>query len=409
MSFRTGLSGLHAAQADLDVTSHNIANASTVGFKTSRTEFVDVFAVSYTGISAVTPGAGVRVSGISQQFAQGNIEYTDNNLDLGIAGRGFFVVKDSKGEYFTRQGMFGVDRDGYVENNFKQRLQIFPPDGLGGFNTGIQTDLQLQAGLGAPQETTTIDSLLNLDAGEIVAGAAGNDIVPTNPATYNHRTALTVYDSLGQAHDVALFFQKTAANTWDVAASIDGGAVSAETAITFDTAGRVLGAPTVNFLFAVTTGATSPINNGGGGVVLDLSQTTQYGSPFEISALSQDGYATGRLSSLDIDDQGVVFARYTNGESLVMGKVALASVPNPQGLRSLGDSLWGASFAAGDVLYGEPGGSNFGLIQAGALEASTVDLADQLVNMIVAQRNFQASAQIITTNDTITQTIVNIR
>jgi flagellar hook protein FlgE len=406
MPFRTALSGLNAASADLRVTGNNIANTSTVGFKQSRAEFADVFALSYGGISQTAIGAGVRLAAVTQQFGQGNIDFTGNNLDLAMNGQGFFVLSDSGTRVYSRAGAFQVNREGFVVNAQGQRLQVYPPQNPQGtlFNTGTLTDLQLSTSEAPPQATTAVDTRLNLSSQAEEPATAPFSM--SDPTSFNYSTSLTVYDSLGQTHTATLYFVKTATNLeWESYLAIDGTPVGGAQTLTFNSDGS-LATPTTPLNFG-----THDPGNGANllNIDFDLTNATQYGGSFNVTSLSQDGFSTGRLNSIDIDSAGVVFARYTNGQSEALGKVALANFANPQGLQQLGDNAWGESFAAGDVILGQADTGNFGNIQAGGLESSNVDIAEQLVRMITAQRNFQANAQVITTADSITQTIINIR
>ena len=412
MPFRIALSGLNAASADLKTTGNNIANAGTTGFKSSRAEFVDIFAVSFGGVADTATGGGVRLSKVAQQFSQGNIDFTDNSLDMAISGQGFFLLDDNGTRFLSRAGAFSIDRDGFVVNNQGLRMQVFPATTSSGstiFDTGRLTDLQLSTSEGAPNPTSQITAVLNLDASDTLP-TAPFDIANPLPDQYNASTSLTVYDSLGSQHTATQYFVKTGANSWETYMYIDntlvtsGGANSAS--LTFNPDGTL--ATPVNGQvtfdpYVPTTGASNL------SIVVDYNQATQYGSPFSVSTLQQDGFAAGRLSGIEVDSEGVISARFTNGQSLVLGKVALGNVANPQGLSPQGDTVWGQTFAAGDLLLGEANTSSFGLIQAGALEASNVDIAAQLVNLITAQRNFQANAEVISTADTVTQTIINIR
>ena len=464
MSFKTALSGLNAAQADLNVIGNNIANVSTFGFKKSRAEFVDVYAASYQGISRLQTGAGVRVAQIQQNMSQGLTTYTDNNLDLAIQGRGFFKVSDSGGVYYSRAGMFAPD------NSRNQRLQVYPANNNGTFNTGSTVDLRIATTEGPPSQTTNVDIGINLNADDAVPSLSPFD--PTNANTYNYATSVTVYDSLGAQHLATAYYVRqapTSANSWAVytqmtdtvsaaddaagtgpAAGLGAGDQLAEPAInpvpsvatayggvinpaaiagldgsiagphvlTFSSTGGLdpaLGvdgavpAP-VSFEFTIDNGATgagpSPTTMA---FTMDYSNSTQYANDNGVTSLSQDGYATGLLTGVDVDDTGVVTANYTNGVSTPLGKVALANFQNPQGLQPSGDSTWQESFKSGTVQLGEPGTGNLGLIQGGALEDSNVNLSEELVSLIVAQRNFQANAQAINTENTVTQTIIQIR
>ena len=400
MPFAVALSGLNAASADLNVTANNIANANTTGFKASRAEFADVFAVGAQQI-----GNGVRLGAVSQEFSQGGVDFTDRGMDLAISGEGFFTLSDNGVVKYTRAGSFGVDRNGFVVNSHNDRLQIFPPAGNGTFNTGTLSDLQLQTTDSAPQATSTAEFGINLPANESPPPVAIFD--PNNASTYNHSTAITIYDSLGATHTATAYFVKTAtANQWDARFYIDGTAVGGANTMTYSNQGTLAVPATGSFTlpaYTPTTGA-APIT-----LTTNVLTSTQYGSTFGVNTLSQDGFTSGRLSSIDVDTSGVVFARFTNGRSQALGQVALSNFANPQGLRQLGDTSWGETFTSGDPVRGSAGTSSFGLIQSGALESSNVDLTAQLVNMITAQRNFQANAQMISTADQVTQTIINIR
>jgi flagellar hook protein FlgE len=424
MAFRIALSGLEAASTDLEVTGHNIANASTTGFKESRAEFADIYANSINDVSASVPGRGVRVTRVAQQFSQGSIDFTSNNLDLGINGEGFFVMRDSEGtNTYTRAGAFTVDRDGFVVDHTQSRLQVFPRIGTTGslFNTGATTDLNLPVVSGTPQATTNINVSVNLSAAEGIPSMALDPTLPgfsfpPNPQSYNHSTATTIYDSLGTAHTATMFYRKDANNDWSAYTFVDGQNVTVggnpEADIQFTTSGA-LAFPfgSVDALGQITLDDFTPVGGGAviSGLTMDYASTTQFGSGFAVNELTQDGYTSGRLSGVEVDSTGVVFARFTNGQSEPLGKVALARFNSNQGLRQIGDTSWAESFASGDVQLGEAGTSSFGLMQSGALENSNVDIAQQLVNLITAQRNFQANAQVITTADAVTQAVINLR
>lgn len=421
MPFRIALSGLNAASSDLKVTGNNIANAATNGFKSSRAEFADVYATSLGGVSDTAVGGGVRLARVAQQFAQGNVEFTNNNLDLAINGEGFFILNDNGSRVFTRAGAFSVDRDGYVVNSSGQTLQVFQPIGNSStnFNTGSLSDLQISLTEGAPNPTSSVQMAINLDASDTSAGTVAA-FDPNTPSSYDYSTSYTVYDSLGAEHTATMYFLKdnTTNNTWHNWLYVDNGAGmtnvtqnggTAYSTLTFNTDGSLA---TVNGAAATTmTYDNLAMTNGAADLALDLDfgDVTQFGGDFSVNSLFQDGFSTGRLTGLDISDTGVVSARYTNGQSTALGKVALANFANVQGLRQLGDTNWAETFSSGGALIGEGGTASFGLVQSGALEASNVDIAEQLIGLITAQRNFQANSQVISTADTITQTIINIR
>ena len=438
MPFQIALSGLDAASTDLEVTGHNIANAATNGFKLSSSACSDIDASSVQDTSATAAGRGVKVARIAQQFSQGTVEFTSNAFDLAVNGEGLFALKDGSGSLtYTRAGAYTLDREGYVVNADGKYLQGFPAVEAGGvlsFNTGSLTNLQIPATSGEPFATTNVDVGLNLDSG--IAGidttAAGYLFDRTDPTTFTNSTATTIYDSLGTPYTSTMYFVKDANNvgSWDVHAYVTDPAtgVSAQflnaDTLTFDSSGG-LSAPVGGNItltgFTTAFGGGAASSGGEFGVydaiagtyddslILDFSTTSQYGTTFAVNDLTQNGYTAGQLSGVDIDNKGVVFARFTNGQSEALGQVALAKFKNLQGLKQLGNTAWQDTFAAGDVQLAQAGTSGLGLIQSGALENSNVDIADQLVNMITAQRNYQANAQVISTADTITQTIINIR
>ncbi|MCC7256898.1 MAG: flagellar hook protein FlgE [Gammaproteobacteria bacterium] len=398
MSFQIALSGLNAASTDLQVTSNNIANANTTAFKSSRAEFADVFSGDAIGI-----GNGVRLAEVRQEFTQGNVEITERQLDLAVSGKGFFVVNDNGSYLYSRVGAFGLDQQGYVQNSEAERLQVYPPHGDGTFNIGALIDLRFTTETAPPQPTATVDMNINLPAGAALPPVSPFD--PTDPQTYNHSTSTITYDSLGAAHNTTFYFYPTATG-WDAATTIDGNAVGTPQAFTFTSAG-VLATPAngvINFNGYDPGNGALAMN-----LALDLSPTTQYGSDFVVNTINPDGQAAGRLRSIEIDPTGVVFARFSNGQSDSLGKIALANFSNPEGLLKVSDTSFQETFASGVPLRGEATQSDFGVIQSGALESSNVDLTEQLVRMITSQRLFQANAQVISTMDSVTQTIINIR
>ena len=403
MAFNTAISGLNAATTDLNTIGNNIANSSTTGFKQSRTEFSDVYPVSNFGVGSNTVGAGVKVDAVTQQFTQGNVNFTNNALDLAINGDGFFRLSDNGSIVYSRAGAFGLDANGFISNSNGLHLTGYQADALGNI-TGALGDLQVSLADLAPRATANLDVGLNLNASSTIPIVAFN---PATPSSYNNATSATVYDSLGSTHLATTYYVKTAANSWNTYLYIDGNAVGGANALAFNNVG------------ALTTPAPPstiayPGYNPGNGaaniaLTLDYSQTTQFGSSFGVNFLTQDGYTTGRLAGLDIDGAGVMRARYTNGQSLAQGQVVLSNFTNSQGLKPQGDTTWAETSLSGVPLTGAPGTASLGLMQSGALEGSNVNLTEQLVAMITAQRNFQANAQVISTEDAITQTIINIR
>ena len=421
MSFRTSLSGLDAAATDLSVVGNNIANASTTGFKGSRAEFVDVFATTFSGVSGNTPGSGVRVSSVSQQFGQGNVEFTSSNLDMAINGEGFFIVSDDGTDTYTRAGAFKTDREGFVIDSSGRNLQVFPANNNGTFNTGTLQSLQLSTTDSPPLATTSVTPVINLNANE---EAPLNAFDPVDADTYNHSTSTTVYDSQGNGFPATMYYvaSNPVANEWQAYTIVDGNTLTmTDTAgtgtvdfftLTFNGDGSLASTTVDTTVDTTRQVAFEGLDLGNGtdalGLTFDYSDITQYGGDFSIYSLNQNGFSSGRLSGIDIDQNGAVFARFTNGQSDLLGQVALASFPNSGGLNQLGSTSWGETFSSGDRIIGSPGSSGFGALQSGALEASNVDIASQLVNLITSQRNFQANAKAISTEDTVQQAILNI-
>ncbi|PID44829.1 MAG: flagellar biosynthesis protein FlgE [Proteobacteria bacterium] len=665
MPFNVALSGLNAAQSDLEVTGNNIANASTVGFKQSRTEFMDLYANSFLSASTNPVGNGVKVANVRQMFEQGNISFTERGLDMAINGNGFFMVQDGGVTKYTRSGQFGIDLDGYVVNSQGMRLQGFDANEEG-VVSGVRADVQVSSKNLDPSRTTLVDPQLNLDAsekvlekrgqsyvsngslvGKITAGVAngfpavdfvftkqdntketltttanqsagaiaakittavkhveasaitraaiqtanyspeaadsftvngvtfsGSDLAtvsslavainssalggvsavvedaglaterllithsqgadlffsyfddgngtgaitvdglngtssvvgshafpadgvnavvggiltiiaeegvslnvydspqasppaantdiyatvtgapfrdnifdPNDPETYNHSTSTTIYDSLGSAHVLTMFFVKqaasstTVANTWQMHALIDGADVGdpvtaggdptrASYTLIFDEDGILRKDLSDKVLISNWqpkdaagnyNGAAPPNNVVDGGRLpipdppqssnfeIDLTGTTQFGSPFTVTNMQQNGYTTGRLVNLEVDDSGDMFAQYSNGQSVVLAQISLATFNDIEGLAPVGDTAWTQTAASGDPIVGAPGTGVLGTVQGSAVEDSNVDLSDQLVNLIIAQRNYQANAKTIETADTVTQTIINLR
>ncbi len=405
MPFRTALSGLNAASADLRVTGNNIANSGTTGFKQSRAEFVDVFATTNSGVSATAVGKGVRLSAVTQQFSQGNIDFTGNNLDMALSGKGFFVLSDAGSLSYTRDGSFQVDRNGYVVNTSGKRVQAYPTqDALAGtFNTGNLGDLRLSTTEAPPQATRRVEAAFNLGTQAEDLSAVPFD--PADPGSYGLSTSLTVYDSLGQSHTATLFFRNVGQLQWEAHLAVDGQQVGDAQPLQFGPDGALLEpSGDISFGSFLPANGAEPLE-----IDFDFSEASQFGVNDTVASLRQDGFASGRLTGVDIDASGVVFARFTNGQSLPLGQVAVASFANPQALQQSGDNAWLESFAAGDPVFGVAGTGDLGSLQSGGLEASNVEIAEQLVNLITAQRNFQANAQVISTADTVTQTIINIR
>src|SRR6202795_4113248 len=404
MAFSTALSGLTAASSNLDVTANNIANADTVGFKETRAQFADVYAAGAVNLNTSVIGQGVRLSSTAQQFTQGNISTTSSNLDMAISGDGFFTLKDANGYVYSRTGQFSEDKSGKVVNATGQALQVYPPTAAGGFNTGALTNLNLQTAQSAPLATTAGTVILNLPAGAPPPAVAPFN--PANPATFNQSTSTTVYDSLGNSFPATFYFTQTAVpGTWNVNMTVNGVLNATTNQLTFSATGAVTppASGALNFPGFTPTDGAAPMN-----MTFNFAQSTQFGGGFGVTSITQNGFTTGQLSTVSIDPTGVVSAVYTNGRSTQLGQLALANFPDPQGLKQLGNTNWAETFSSGTHISGTAGSAGFGSIQSGALEASNVDLTTELVTMLTAQRAFQANAQVITTANQLSQTVINI-
>jgi flagellar hook protein FlgE len=403
-TFSIALSGLTAASSALDITSNNIANADTNGFKNSQAEFGDVFSSGAVNLNTSTAGEGVQLIGSEQQFTQGDITTTSSPLDMAISGNGFFTLNSPSGYVYTRNGEFQEDSNGNVVSGTGQFLQVYPPLANGGFNTGALQNLNLNTAQSAPVATTAGNAILNLPSNDTAPTVAPFD--PTNPATYNQSTSTTVYDSLGNSYPATMYFTQTAVpGTWDVDMTVNGTQVGGTQTLAFTSAGVLQTPASGNLTFAPfdPTDGAAPMS-----MTFNFSQTTQYGTQFGVSSITQNGYTTGQLSTVSVDSSGVVSAVYTNGRSTNLGQLAIANFPNPQGLQQLSDTDWAQTFSSGTVVQGTAGSAGFGTVQSSALENSNVDLTTELVNMITEQRAFQANAQVITTADQMSQTVIGI-
>ena len=424
MSFNIGLSGLRGAQTELSVTGNNLANASTVGFKQSRAEFGDMYA-SLMGGGMDRPGMGVRTQQISQQHTQGGFDFTERSLDMAIDGEGYFIL-DNRGETeYTRAGYFDLDKDGFVINNEGKRLQGFP-SGAG----DQMTDLQVSVGL-IPQKVTDQARVeINLDSREVIpVDNEGNplEFAADDPATYNFSRALDIYDSLGEKHQLKQYFTLTqqldGTNTWDVNFTLnDEAAGNTNTTLTFGPDGRLTQVgdvatvdddgnplPALFDLEDLNVIEELDINGQFENIEINFSGMTQYGASSSVLSLSQNGYASGSLAGLSVNEEGWITGRYTNGQNIEIGRLGLATFVNPQGLKQIGGNSWVETQDSGLAAVNPAGEGRSGLVQGGALEQSTVDVSEELVKMIIAQRNYQANAKTIQTQDTLNQTIINLR
>lgn len=479
MSFNIALSGVAAAQKDLDTTANNIANVNTVGFKESRAEFGDVFAASLLGGGRTKVGDGVVTQEVAQQFSQGSLQFTNTALDLAITGNGFFVtVPDLSSQDFTytRAGQFKLDEDNFVVNSAGDHLLGFPVNSDGSSSSialSTTEPVQIPDSSGNPSATTTVNLKMNLPAGD---GALNpNDFDPTNTATYNASTSITIYDSLGESHIQTYYFIKdqnsAVGNEWLVVTSLDGdfydyanidgtdpadptaaaGAgdnwvgfnstldgpngtsitngvhavrmtfssggdlttITAPDGNTFPGGGTNLQYPTTIPFSGITSGAdvtqTTSLNFNLDTTGIGSNEPTQFASSFEVTSLEQDGLPVGRLTGIDIGPDGLVRATFSNGTSEPISRIALARFSNEQGLTQNGNASWKESILSGEALAGEATTGTFGDINSSALEQSNVNLTTELIDMIIAQRNFQANSRALEINNALNQTILGIR
>jgi flagellar hook protein FlgE len=467
MSFNIALSGIAAAQTDLNTTANNIANVATVGFKESRAEFDSVYANSLFSNVATKVGDGVAVSAVAQQFHQGSLKFTQNPLDLAITGSGFFATVDNIGDQnlsYTRAGTFKLNDESYIVDNSGNYLQAFPVN-LDGTSASVSLSttqaIQIPEVAGTPQSTSDVTLSMNLPSSDEALDPAKFN--PKDPETYNNATSITIYDSLGESHILTTYYVKpenAAADTksqWLSFATIDGEPVAPwdENLVTdtttgeinvsyevdtdgdgifdgtkeasytdendvvhrgvlleFDNAGAFTGTIPVELTFEPlgNTGANilGPGTDGSQTLTMTYENPTQYSSGFEVTTLEQNGLTVGRVTGIQIDETGLVEATYSNGTTDALARVAMVRFKNEQGLRQQG-SDWEATQNSGAPIAGEASAGSFGSIRSAALEQSNVDLTNELVDLITSQRNFQANSRALETNNTLQQTILQIR
>jgi flagellar hook protein FlgE len=382
MGFSQALSGLNGAAKNLDVIGNNIANSATVGFKASKTQFADIYATSKVGI-------GTKVAGVIQNFNSGNMETTDRNLDIAISGDGFLTFNQGGQTVYSRNGQLTLTPDGFLTNAQGARL-------IG--QTGV---MQLPAGGMQASETTSMNQTLNLDSREPVIAIPFNS---TDPNSYNFSNTISTFDSLGNLQKVNLYYVKSGVNTWDVHAGMNG-AMSASPVqnLSFTSNGTLNAYAPTNFAFPLANGANNMT------VTLDMTGSTQFGNDFYVENQTQNGYTSGGLVGITIEKNGDIVGNYANEQKRVLDTIQMATFRNNEGLKPLGDNVWAETTASGQPLVGSAGVGRFGDIESGVVEASNVNMTSELVNMIIAQRAFQANAQTIKTQDEILQQAVNLR
>ncbi|MEZ8185124.1 flagellar hook protein FlgE [Shewanella sp. 5S214] len=459
MSFNIALSGIAAAQKDLNTTANNIANVNTIGFKESRAEFADVYANSIFSNSKTAVGGGATTTQVAQQFHQGSLQFTSNSLDMAISGGGFFVTSSELGsqdQSYTRAGAFKVDSANYMVDSAGNFLQGFPVDEDGNSTSVSLTTTQpikIPDTAGSPVQTGNVGLQMNLNVGETALDPANFN--PNDSDTFNNSTSVTIYDSLGESHIMTTYFIKptngsfTGESNWVAFYAVDGdpvdltagagtystdtngdgtadatgtasaanpdglGGVWSGAVLKFNSVGAYTGSDPANItteaLGAGGAGALGPGADGTQTLTIKFNNPTQYASPFEVTELTQDGITVGRLTNVGIGSDGLITASYSNGSTVPLSRVALVRFANEQGLTQVGNTSWKASLDSGAALAGEANSGTFGSIRSSALEQSNVDLTTELVDLISAQRNFQANSRTLEVNNTLNQTILQIR
>lgn len=421
-SLRTGASGLTSSGADLGVIGNNIANANTVGFKRSRTNFEDAFSETLLGAGQL--GKGVNIQSVQRLMAQGSLLQTGVATDLAIQGDGFFVVNGShagqSGSFYTRAGQLTVDDEGFLVTTGGLRVQGYDADPTGQVSASL-SDLQFDNAAYPPNASGELTITANLDAdADIIAG--GFDVTDIE-GTSSFQTSVSVYDSLGNAHQIDVHFTKTADGAWSWNAVTDGANVGgtagdptvvASGTMSFDTDGKLTDVTTTTNNFT-PNGATSPqplnfnfgepTSAGGTG----LGGTTGFANPSAVSFINQDGYPSGDLSSIAVDPNGQIMGTFSNGQTRVLGQVALAEFQAPDQLKTVGGNLFTATLASGEPNVGRASEGGRGALVAGALEQSNVDLSAEFIEMIEAQRHFQANSKTVTTADNLLAELIQLK
>jgi flagellar hook protein FlgE len=418
MSFYTALSGLNAAQTDISVTSNNIANVGTVGFRASRAEFADIFTNAPSSRPSAQIGIGTEVTRMGINFNQGAIRATGSVLDLSIQGSGFFQVQVGPEANaplaYTRAGAFNMNNAGYIVNTAGQHLTGFPVSANGDTLTTAQTQpLRIPLTYGQPTATSQVDLRMRLstsDNGGMGSQAAlpAGAFDPANPETFAHSVAVPVLDANGQAVPAMAYFVLTDAP------DAEDGSMSYEVRLVVNGQIAVQTAPAQALSFdaeGLQTGGLQPLNFTlpTGNIALNLAESSVGQGAFGVTSVRHDGQSTQRLSAIEVRDNGLVWARYGSETSIAVGQVAIANFTDLQGLASLGNASYSATRTAGPVRLDVPGSAGLGAIRSGAVEQANVDLTEQLVHLIMAQRNYQASAKALETNGKLSETIMNIR
>ncbi|ACY52328.1 flagellar hook protein FlgE [Vibrio diabolicus] len=432
------LSGLSAAQLDLNTTSNNIANANTYGFKESRAEFADVYSNSLFTNAKTTPGGGAQASQVAQQFHEGSSIYTNNPMDLRVSGTGFFAVAKERltpqQNELTRNGAFHLNKENYMvtaNDEFLLGYQVDPSSGE--VSSYEPQPINIPAEFGKPKQTANIEVGVNLPANGDLKDPTQFDF--SDPDTYNRSTSSTIYDSMGQSYKLTTYYLKdqTQPNTWNTYYTVTDkegekplnvAAGDAQTptghvghTMKFNNDGTLAslnnGQPITSVALGDPATNTTPVDMNGADPAqtlnFGLGSATQFAAPFELTKFDEDGATTGFLTKVDFDENGSVMGTYSNGENVTLGRVALVRVPNEQGLDKKGGTQWDSTQFSGDKIWGESNKGSFGTINNGMLEQSNIDMTQELVDLISAQRNFQANSRSLEVHNQLQQNILQIR
>ncbi|WP_322104913.1 flagellar hook protein FlgE [Paraburkholderia sp. J41] len=411
MGYQQGLSGLAAASNDLDVIGNNIANANTVGFKQSSAQFADVYANTIATSVGTQIGLGAALSEVQQNFSQGTINTTGQALDVAINGNGFFQMSNNGTVTYSRNGVFQLNKNGFITDAAGNDLMGYAADSTGVINTAQTVPLQVPTTNIPPLATTGITAQLNLNAQATAPTVTTFD--PTNPNSYSYSTSITGYDSLGGTQQVNLYFVQNATGAAEVYA-VNGGTTTDLGTMSFNSSGALTGttdhasgAATAELgQFALNITPTDGAANQT--ITIDFTGTTQFGGTSGVNNLTQNGYASGTLSNFTIGADGTITGNYSNGQTTALGQIVLANFNNPNGLLNLGGNQFQETAASGVAQVSTPGSTNHGQLTGGAVEESNVDLTNELVDLITAQRNYQANAQTIKTQQTVDQTLLQM-
>ncbi|ULA68856.1 MAG: Flagellar hook protein FlgE [Nitrospira sp.] len=402
-SMFTAVTGLSSYGNAMGVIGNNIANVGTAGFKSSRATFSDLVSSSLAGggAGAAQIGLGVFMNDVQRNFSQGSMTTTGNTFDLAVDGNGFYQVRNPAGSsFYTRAGQFQVNNLGQVVDSSGALLQGYQADSAGNI-TSIVSGITLTSSAVPPVASSTAAILGNLNANATVPATA---FAVTDTTSYNFSTGMTFYDSLGNSHQMQLYFRKTAANSWGVYSQIDGGAATAQTNMTFNASGAVTAGGTQTVSAALTNGATTPQT-----LTVNLASLTQFGAASGVVSQTQNGYASGTMDRISVDKDGKVVAQFTNGQTRALAQVVLGRFMNPDGLADVGDNHFLETVESGAALTGAPNVNGLGRVLSGTVEQSNVDLGKEFVDMIITQRAFQANSRAITTSDEMLQELVNLK